>query len=394
MKVLVAHNFYDRRSPSGENAVVENELKLLTSAGIAVTTLFRYSDRIGGNPVRLAEAAIGPLHSPSAVRELRTLVGREQPSVIHVHNVFPLISPSIVDVAARLGVPVVQSVHNYRHSCVNGLHFRKSQVCTDCCSTAVPWPAVVHGCYRQSRLQTVPMAVSQSLHRRTWRGVAHTFALTPFMADRLVAAGIPRERISLRPSWVADPGEATEPPTGDFAYVGRLDEAKGVLALLEAWRQRTGPSRRLVIAGDGPLAAAVQQAAQADPDIRFLGRVAPEAARELMRRSSAVLVPSLWFEGFPLTVVEAFSVGRPVVVTRGGSAASIVDDRVGWVTDATPEALVRVLDGWDDAEAARRGRAARTEYLRHYTAERAVASLVDKYEELAGAGPTGGSGDG
>ena len=175
---------------------------------------------------------------------------------------------------------------------------------------------------------------------------------------------------------------------------GDLEGRPRGLLRLAAGRRRTRPGRRRGAAGAGPLAAAGQQAARTDPDIRFLGRVTPDAARELMRRSSAVVVPSLWFEGFPLTVVEAFSVGRPVVVTRGGSAASIVDDRIGWVTDATPAALVRVLDGWDDAEARRRGRAARAEYLRCYTADRAVASLIGKYEELAGAGPTGGSGDG
>ena len=156
---------------------------------------------------------------------------------MHLHNVFPLISPYVVRVAERRGVPVVQTVHNYRHSCVNGLHLRDGQpvhrlsrapasACPACSTAATGDPAP----------QTVPMTIGQVVHRRTWRdGVARYLALTPFMRDTLTASGIPAERITIRPTWVPDPGGAGAPGR-DVLYVGRLDEAKGIDRLLDAWR--------------------------------------------------------------------------------------------------------------------------------------------------------------
>ena len=167
--------------------------------------------------------------SVRAFAHFKRLLDGFRPDVVHVHNVFPLISPAVVNIAADAGIPVVQTLHNYRHACVNGLHLRDGKRCDDCIGTRTNWPAVRHGCYRGSRLQTIPMVASQHLHRRTWRRLSRVFALTDFMRDRAVLAGIPEQVIQIRPTWAPDPGP-TRSPGSNVLYVGRLDEPKGVEA--------------------------------------------------------------------------------------------------------------------------------------------------------------------
>ena len=225
------------------------------------------------------------------------------------------------------------------------------------------------------------MALGQAIHRGTWHGVDRFLALTPFMARRLEVAGVPTSRITIRPSWVDDPGQSM-PGGRDFVFVGRLDEAKGVRLLLQAW----GPNRdgrRLVIAGSGPLQEEVVAAARRDSSIVYRGEISRPDVMALVRTATAVILPSLWFEGFPLAMVEAFAVGRPVVVLEGGSAASVVDDTVGWRVARSHAALASLLNQWDERESARRGNAARLAYQAQYSAQVAMASLVDVYEVLA-----------
>jgi glycosyltransferase involved in cell wall biosynthesis len=383
VKVLVAHNRYRSTSPSGENKLVDDEIGILRAAGVDVVTMIEESDRLdSAGIVGLAEAAVGPVYAPAGVRRFRELLLRERPDVVHLHNVYPLISPQVIRVSGERRVPVVQTMHNYRHSCVNGLQFRDGAVCTDCDGSRLSLPAIKHGCYRGSRAQTLPMAIGRSVHRSTWAHVDRFLALTPFMARRLALNGIDEQRITVRPSWVRDPGPGS-PRGNDFVYVGRLDEAKGIPLLLKAW-QHTRSSRRLVVVGSGPLAGAVEAAASSDPSIVYLGQQGAAGVAAAIGAASAVVVPSLWFEGFPLTVVEAFAHGRPVVVLEGGSAASVVDDRLGWRVARSHESLSDLLGAWDSGEADRRGRAARAAYEALYSPAAAMASLMQVYGELTG----------
>jgi glycosyltransferase involved in cell wall biosynthesis len=266
---------------------------------------------------------------------------------------------------------------------VNGLHVRDGKVCTDCVGTRLNLPSVRHGCYRDSRLQTVPVTLGLDFHRRTWReGVDRFLALTPFMRDMLVAGGMPADRITIRPTWVPDPGhEAT--PGRDVLYVGRLDAAKGVDRLLEAWRLGGRDSgRTLVVAGDGPMAALVEQAAAEDATVRWRGRLEPAEVSEAMRDAALLVVPSRFFEGFPLVVAEAFGRGRPVLTVSGGSVGTIVDESTGWVVEPTVSALAAALGSVDDDGAAERGRAARASYLENNSPERGLDSLLDVYAKV------------
>jgi glycosyltransferase involved in cell wall biosynthesis len=383
MRVLVTHNFYRSSAPSGENQLVRAETALLRDAGVDVVEMFADSDTIPSGVRGVLRAAPGPVYSPSGVRRFSRLLRESTPDVVHLHHVTPLISPWVVRVAGRYGVPVVHTVHAYRHSCVNGLHLRDGRVCTDCVGTRLNLPSVRHGCYRDSRVQTVPVTIGLDVHRGTWRdGVDRFLALTPFMRDMLVAAGIPGERITVRPTWVPDPGVA-EAPGQEVLYVGRLDEAKGIDRLLEAWRLGGRASgRRLTVIGDGPLRAAVENAVQSDDRVRWLGQVPPAEVAAAMEQAAYLVVPSRVFEGYPLAVAEAFGRGRPVLTVSGGSVGTIVDDRTGWVVDPTAEALAAAIARIDDNDAASREAAARASYEEHNTPERGLASLLEVYREV------------
>ncbi len=383
MRVLVAHNFYRSSAPSGENQLVRAEADLLRDGGVEVVELFTDSDDIAGGVRGALATAPGPVYSRAGVRRFTVLLEEHRPDVVHLHNVFPLISPYVVRVAERHGVPVVQTVHNYRHSCVNGLHLRDGHTCTDCLGTRLGLPGVRHGCYRGSRAQTVPMTLGQVVHRRTWRdGVARYLALTPFMRDTLTVTGIAADRITIRPTWVPDPGDAGAPGR-DVLYVGRLDEAKGVDRLLEAWRLGGRDSgRSLVVAGDGPMAPLVERAATDDPTVRWRGRLDQTGVAEAMRDAAYVVVPSRFFEGYPLVVAEAFGRGRAVLTVSGGSVGTIVDDSTGWVVDPSGSALATALSSIDDDAAAVRGRAARASYEAHSTPGRGLQTLLDVYAEV------------
>lgn len=385
MKVLIAHNRYRSATPSGENAIVESEIALLRAAGIDIVTMLEDSDSISRREtLTLAAAATGPIYSKRGVRRFGEIVRTHQPDVVHVHNVFPLISPAVVHSATKLGLPVVQTTHNYRHTCVKGIHYRDEHVCTDCLGHRFPSPAVQHGCYRGSRAQTIPMAISQALHQNTWRQVSRYLALTPFMADFLIKAGIPADRITIRPSWTSDPGPRTAPGT-DVLFVGRLDEAKGIHLLFEAWALRSGLARprTLRIAGGGPLEGAVRAASARDSSVVYLGSLDKAGVARALQACAFLVLPSLTFEGYPLVVAEAFSHGRPVLVAEGGSVASIIDDSVGWTSPPTPKHLAASLSTISDDEADIRGIKARQRYKSDNTPLAARDSLLRVYTEVS-----------
>lgn len=386
MKVLIAHNRYRSELPSGENDVVAAEMDLLEAAGVSVIPMVETSDRIRG-PLALAEAAAGPVYAPRGAPRFHELLKMSKPDLVHLHNVQPLISPMVVRIAHRSGIPVVHTVHNYRHSCLNGLHYRDGRPCTLCLGKRFAGPGIKHGCYRDSRAQSLAAATGLAAHESTWKLVTRNLALTDFMADLLTRSGIPRERISVRPSWCEDPGDL-RPPGADALFVGRLDENKGIELLIDAWR-RLSPSnpRQLVIAGDGPLRSSVMAAASSDPTIKFLGAVSRQRVSELMRSSGVVCVPSKSFEGFPLVIAEAFSHGRAVIACEGTSAASAVPPGAGWRVASTPAAWAAKLAALDDPTLTATGMASRQHYLEACTPKAALASLLNCYTDVIGGRP-------
>jgi glycosyltransferase involved in cell wall biosynthesis len=388
MKVFVAHNRYRSDVPSGENMVVDAEIELLRAVGVDVVPVLAASDQISlRSPRGLAGAAMGPVYAPRAVPQFRAMLERERPDVVHLHNVYPLLSPWVVRVAHEQRVPVVQTIHNFRHDCVSGSYFRDGAICTDCAGTRLATPAVRHGCYRGSRLQSVPMVVGRAAHRSTWRSVDRFLALTPFHAEFLTGAlGVDPGNVMVRPTSAPDPGrEAVHPaPTTDVVFVGRLDEQKGVRLLLDAWRARRPSQARLQIVGDGPLRAAVDAAAAADPSITVHGLLAPADVAAQMRSAGVLVIPSVSYEGLPRALVEAYAAGRAAAVSDLGGLATSVPDAVGWRFPPTVAGLVATLDSIDATMVRDKGAAARETYESTYSPTVTTQQLLDVYADLAG----------
>ena len=387
MKVFVVHNRYSNRVPSGENMVVVEECAQLVAAGHEVLTWFRSNDDLLNRGVVSLMASAGrAVHSPRDVVGVDQMIEAHRPDVMHVHNTLPLLSPSVIRPAAKREIPVVHTVHNYRLACASGTLFRDGRPCADCRGRRVRWPAAVHGCYGGSRLASAVAATSISAHRSTWDQIDRFLAISQRVAEFLVEEGVPRDRITVKPNSVADPGITTAAGTG-WLFVGRLEAEKGVQLLLDAWRLLPhDPARTLTIAGDGPLRSTVVEAARQLPTISYVEQQTQTELAELFRASAGTIVPSTWAEGFGRVAVESFSHGRPVIATRMGALATIVDDTVGWTCDTAPRSLADTIVSASAESTHAKGVAARDRYLKRYTPAAVLDHLVDTYREVIEAG--------
>ncbi|MFD0972759.1 glycosyltransferase family 4 protein, partial [Plantactinospora endophytica] len=332
MQVIVAHNRYREAQPSGENTIVDQEITQLRAAGVTVHPFLRSSDEIAEfSPTAKALLPISPIYAPKAQQELSRLITEHRPDVLHLHNPYPLLSPWVVRTAHRHGVPVVQTVHNYRQVCSSGLYFRDGRICQDCRGRALGVPAIVHRCYRGSRAQSALMATTLAVHRPTWRSVDRYIALTSGIAAHLRDYGIPDERIVVKPNAIPDPGPP--PPLGDgFLFFGRLSPEKGVGLLLDAWRRHpVGALGPLRIAGDGELRPLAEAAAAERADVEFLGPLDRPGVAAALRATAVVLAVPTWHDVLPTVVIEALAAGRPVLGTALGGIPYLVgaDDPAG-----------------------------------------------------------------
>ncbi|MFE5159838.1 glycosyltransferase [Streptomyces sp. NPDC056697] len=332
LHVLVAHNRYASAQPSGENKVVDQEVALLRAAGHRVEVFERRSDDIAARSL-LGKAKVPLLvpWNPAVRAELTARLRAERPDVVHIHNVFPLLSPAVLAACADVGVPAVATLHNYTQVCPPGTLQRDGRPCTECVGSS-PLPAVRHGCYRGSRLATVPLAVSLSVNRRRWwSGVERFFCISAAQREVLVRSGMPAERLAVKHNFVSEPGSCRVGGGEHLLYLGRLAEAKGVRLLMAAWDEITaggGVGVPLVIAGTGPLEREVTAWAAGRDDVRYVGLLDPAECRKAIARSVAVVAPSTWLEAFGLVVVEAMAAGVPAVAAGHGAFVELVEDGV------------------------------------------------------------------
>jgi glycosyltransferase involved in cell wall biosynthesis len=391
MHVLVAHSRY--RRPGGEEAVVEAECALLRSAGVRVTRYER--DNAEVEQASAVRTALGTTWSPRAHRELRDLVLRHRPDVVHVHNTFPVMSPAVLPAARAAGAAVVQTLHNYRLACPGATLLRDEQPCEACVGGAVPWRGIAHGCYRGSRSHSAAVALMLAAHRarRTWqRDVDAFITLTEFARGVLVRAGLPAERMHVKPNFVRDPGPAARhelAPDADarpyVLFVGRLAPEKGVGLLADAWKLAVRPGVRLVIAGDGPERPRVEQlVAESAGSVELLGHLPPADVARWMSRARSLVMPSRWYETFGLTAIESFAAARPVIAPGHGALGELVEDGVtGW-TFAPGDApdLARCILAALDADGAAdvRGARARAAWHDRFAPAANLAGLLDIYE--------------
>jgi len=322
MRILLVHNFYQQTG--GEDLVVADEARLLASRGHDVVRYTVHNDQVNS----ISRLALGyrTIWSQPAYRDVRNAIATHRPAVVHVHNTLPLLSPSVYYAASAEGVPVVQTLHNYRLMCPAAVCFRDGHVCTDCVGKPVAMGAIRHACYRGSRTASAAVVTMLSVHRLlgTWEHKATVYiALTALARRMFIESGLAAEKLVVKPNFVdPDPGIGTG--SGGYAlFVGRLSAEKGTRTLLQAWRS-VGERLPLLVVGDGPLGPDVAAAAGETPGVTWLGKRTPNEIAPLLREATCLVFPSECYETFGRVIVEAFATGTPVVAAGHGAAAELV----------------------------------------------------------------------
>ncbi|MFE4105280.1 glycosyltransferase family 4 protein [Almyronema epifaneia] len=384
MQILSIHNSYQIRG--GEDESWAAEVKLLSEKGHQVEIYEETNDRTEKlKALQLAQRTIWSRESYQIVTQKIRATGCE---LMHVQNFFPLISPSVYYAAQAEGVPVIQTLRNYRLLCPNALFFRQGRVCEDCLGKPVPYPGVLHSCYRQNRAATAATAAMLVTHQGmgTWHHQVDLYiALTQFARKKFIQGGLPPEKIVVKPNFVyPDPGVGQG--EGGFAlYVGRLSVEKGLDTLLAAWQLLQTPMP-LKIVGDGPLADEVQAVAARLSNVEWLGRRPMAEVHALMGQAQFLIFPSKWYETFGRVAVEAFAKGTPVVASDLGAIAELVESghtgvrfRPGNAADLATKVHWMLAD---TQRLAAMRRAARAEFEAHYTAESNYQQLMRIYEQV------------
>ncbi len=391
MKIVIVHNTYQQ--PGGEDIVFRNECELLKSAGHTVVE-YQRSNHDASNYVSVRQLALAKntIWAGDTRRDFRQLLLRERPDVVHVHNTFVMVSPSIYWACRDAQVPVVQTLHNYRLLCPGANFFRDGKVCEECLDHGV-WRGVRYGCYQDSNRATAVVAAMLSTHRflGTWtRLVDYFLAPTEFARRKFIKGGLPQAKILVKPNFVdPDPGEGA----GERSYAlfaGRLSPEKGIRTLLAAWAC-LGHTIPLHIVGDGPLRAELEEFARQHglSNVFFRGRLAWKETMAAMQGARCLLFPSECYEGaLPLTVVEAFACGTPVIASRLGAMQHLITDG-GTGLHFTPgdakDLASKAEYAWTHPEIldAMRKQARQT-YEKTYTAARNYEMLLETYERAIG----------
>jgi glycosyltransferase involved in cell wall biosynthesis len=388
MKILVVHEHY--LQAGGEDQVFAAEADLLERYGHRVVRHTVHNSSTDGMG-RLALAR-DTVWSRSARRDVHRLLRRERPDIMHVHNTLPLLSPSIYYAAHDEGVPVVQTLHNFRLVCPSALLFRDGRPCEECVGRRVPLPGVVHACYRSSRAASAVVCAMLTVHDAlgTWKRKVDLFiVLTEFARQKFVQGGLPPERLFVKPNFVyPDPGRGAG--GGGYAlFAGRLCPEKGIDTLLSAW-ERLGGRAELRIVGHGPLAERTRSRAAEIAGVTFLGRQSRDQVLDAMRAAEFLVFPSLWPEGFPLVLAEAMATGLAVVCSDSGAPPSLVSDgRTGLHFRTGDAEDLAIKLGWmldHPAEVRSMGGGARRVYERELTADLNYELLMRGYSLAASKG--------
>jgi glycosyltransferase involved in cell wall biosynthesis len=387
MKLLIVHNSYQQ--PGGEDVAFAQECRLLESHGHKVLTYQRSNHEIEAM-TRLERIGLtkNVVWDENSRRHIRQLLRAERPDLVHVHNTFMMVSPSVYQACQEMRVPVIQTLHNFRLLCPAFSLFRDGHICEECPTSGL-WRSIWHGCYRDSRAMTANVALMLQVHRmsQTWTNSVDSYvALSEFARQKFVDGGLPPGKLRVKPNFVSpDPGERDRP--GDYAiFVGRLSPEKGVTTLLAAW-ERLRLHIPLVIVGDGPLRSSLKEQSRKGnlSTVKFTGRLTADETRNAIRQARCLIAPSLWYEGFPMIICEAFACGTPVICSRLGTLREIVTDQGTGLhfTAGNPEDLADKVEwAWNNGNAmAAMGKSARYAYETHYTAEKNYNMLLEIYDQ-------------
>lgn len=387
MNILLSHCHYRSSAPSGEDAVYRNERALLEQHGHTVTLLERFNDDIDDSTL-MSKISIAreTAWSQSSYDAVAKLIRKSKPDVAHFHNTFPQLSPSVYSACQDNGVPVVQSLHNYRLVCANGLLLRNGKPCEDCLTGGVI-NALKHRCYRHSLPATSALVWMQvsNRNRGTYAEKVNRYIVPArFPIPRLVKGGLPEYRLAVKPNFLPEPPAYSGERENYAIFVGRLTAEKGVHTLIEAWKKI--PDITLKILGDGEMRPVLEQIVREHGlNVEFFGYLGRTEVLQMVARAAFQILPSECYEGFPMALLEAYASGTPVLVSRLGSLDElVVEGNTGHKFEAgNPDALAQMALQMmaDKAQLSCLGGRAREEFEQHYTADRNYEQLMNIYRE-------------
>ncbi len=329
--ILIVHNYY--QIPGGEDTVVANEKKMLEKHGHKVILYSRNNAELKQmSKIQKAFLPITTVFNPRTYRDIKKLIGEEKIEVVHVHNTLNLVSPAVYYAARRMRVPVVQTIHNFRLLCPGATFYRDGHICEDCVEYGLKC-AVKHSCYRESKIQTLACVISTAFHRMTGiYGKINYICLTDFNKQKLLGLKqIKRERVFVKPNFVECKNDYVpeKDRKNQFVFAGRLDKLKGIDLLFEAWKRMGAHAPKLIVCGTGPMEDWCKSfIRENDVNIEMRGFVPNNEALKIIANSKALVLPTQWYEGFPMSIVEAFSVGTPVICSDLGNAGSVVEEGI------------------------------------------------------------------
>lgn len=383
MKILMLHNFYSE--PGGEEKGFYSDCELFRSHNVDVITYSQHNEHQQNNKFKTVARCVW---SAADYSHILKLIKHEKPDIMHVHNDFPLLSPSIYHAAFRAGIPAVHTLHNYRWVCPAGTLSRRGKPCIKCIGKSMPWPGVVHACYHRGRAATAVVAAMLTTHNLmgTFRHrVQAAIVFTDFMKNIYIQAGFSESQIHLRANFI-DPDPGMGNGEGNFVlFVGRLAAEKGIDVMLNAWAQfSSGMSLKIV--GQGPLYDQIRQRAISLPGVDLLGYVNKSYLDYLYKHAKILIVPSIWYEGSPSVICEAYAAGLPVLASNIGSLSELVRDGYNGAhftagdAGSLADVMGRMLANPDRLLALRQG--ARQTYECKFTAAASFRRLMEIYASV------------
>lgn len=368
----------------------KNETEMLEQNNQEVLTYTVSNEEIKSSIKGKVKVGVNSIWSYSEYKDFLILLKTKQPDIVHVHNFFPLISPSIYYACSKLNIPIVQTLHNYRLICPAATFLRDNEICEKCLDGSLI-NSVKHGCYRNSVLQTVPVAAMIGINNllNTWNSKVDKYiALTDFAKMKFVQSGIPESKIAVKPNFVKTALEDNKKIIREnyVLFVGRISGEKGIDMLLEAWSQYQNPSNtKLLIIGDGPEKLRLENQYKYNEKIIFKGKLPSSETMDYMKRAKYLVVPSICYEGFPMTIIEAFSEGIPVIASDIGSMKEIIKPgKTGFhFSKGSIESLISVLDmALSYEKYASLAVNARLDYVENYTDVANYEQLMKIYESV------------
>lgn len=384
MKILIIHNHY--LEEGGEDQVVSSEIKMLKDFGHKVLFYERSNKELDFfttfKKIKFLTKDI--VWSKAVYGEIKELIKKERPDIAHIHNIFILLTPSVYDALSDEDIPIVQTLHNYRLVCANGLFYRDNKICEECIDGNFT-PSIIHHCWRNSFILTsfIKKMLDAHFKKGTFKQKIDAYiALSEFSKNKFIEAGLLREKIFIKPNFTEVYAAERDGFDNYALFAGRLANYKGLNTLISAY-QRLGAGYNLKVIGDGPLLNGLKQNSERMKNVQLLGRLPTDTVIEYIKKSSFLIFPSECYENMPRVILESFACGVPVLASNIGAIKELIKDRItGLLFKAgdIEDLATKIKELIDNKELLiQMGRNARRDYEENYTVEKNYKILMDIY---------------